>query len=225
MNIGVATFLGSNCDRDVVRALQVAGASRAFIFDHPRTNLKDVQAVILPGGFSYGDYLRSGAIAAHTPLMQAIQSFANHGGVVIGICNGFQILCEAGLLPGALLKNEQGRFVCKEVLLKIERGDTPLTDGLSGRLLRMPVAHGDGRFFVDPATLNTLYDRGQIVFRYYQDNPNGSVDNIAGICSESRRVIGLMPHPERAVWPYMASQDGLLLLRSLLSYCARMQVQ
>ena len=208
--IGVVTYPGSQDDRDALWALAALDAEAVSVW-HDEHELPDLDAVVLPGGFSYGDYLRCGAIARFSPVTAAVCEFAAAGGLVLGICNGFQILCEAGLLPGALLRNESLRFVCRDVPVMVERDDLPFTGRCgAGQRLVLPVKHGDGRY-VPPADL----DLAQVVLRYV-DNPNGSVDGIAGICNEAGNVMGLMPHPEHAVDPLLGSDDGALLLASLV---------
>lgn len=223
--VGVVVFPGSNCDHDAYHAFKhVLGAETKFIW-HKETDLSGIDLVVLPGGFSYGDYLRSGAIARFSPVMEQVIKFANTGGPVIGICNGFQILLESGLLPGAMLHNENLRFICKQVHLRTEATDTPFTNRLSeGQVLQVPVAHGEGNYHIDQDGLKALQDHNQVVFRYCdslgksteQANINGSIDNIAGICNKNRNVLGMMPHPERAVEAEIGSQDGLVILESAL---------
>jgi phosphoribosylformylglycinamidine synthase I len=221
MKVGVVVFPGSNCDHDAWYAINrnLRGdlqASAEFIW-HDSTDLSKVDAVLLPGGFSYGDYLRCGAIARFSPVMNAVKKFAAAGGLVIGLCNGFQILVEAGLLPGALLRNQDLKFICREVTLRTETTDSPFTSKLyKGQLLHLPIAHGEGRYFADEYTLDALEAEDRIAFRYV-DNPNGSIRNIAGILSRERNVLGMMPHPERASDPLMGSTDGLGILESMLS--------
>ena len=208
--IGVITYPGSQDDRDALWALAALDADAVAVW-HEERELPDLDAVVLPGGFSYGDYLRCGAIARFSPATSAVSEFAEAGGLVLGICNGFQILCEAGLLPGALLRNESLRFVCRDVRLTVERDDLPFTRRCAGsQRLVLPVKHGDGRY-VPPADL----DPAQVVLRYL-DNPNGSVDAIGGVCNDAGNVMGLMPHPEHAVDPLLGSDDGALLLASLV---------
>ena len=208
--IGVVTFPGSLDDRDAVRAARLSGATAVRLW-HADNDLHGVDAVILPGGFSYGDYLRCGAIARFSPATGAVREFAEAGGLVLGICNGFQILCEAGLLPGALLRNESLRFVCRDVRLTVERDDLAFTARCTaGQQLVMPVKHGDGRYLPPPDL-----DLAQVVLRYV-DNPNGSVGGVAGVCNEAGNVMGLMPHPEHAVDPLLGSDHGALLLASLV---------
>jgi phosphoribosylformylglycinamidine synthase subunit PurQ / glutaminase len=225
MKIAVIQFPGSNCDQDCLRALTDGLHVSAEYLWHKETSVFGFDAVVLPGGFSYGDYLRCGAIARFSPIVKAIVRAANNGMPVIGICNGFQILCEAGLLPGALIRNQSLRFVCQPVWLRVETDETPFTAKLDKeRLLRMPVAHGEGSYFAEPATLATLQSKRQIVFRYVDDsgkstlesNPNGSMLNIAGICNEPRNVVGMMPHPDRAWDRKLGSEDGRLLFESLV---------
>lgn len=226
MKFGVIVFPGSNCDHDAFHALKhVLGVDTSFIW-HKDADVGDVDAVIVPGGFSYGDYLRSGAIARFSPVMADVVRFAKSGGLVLGICNGFQILCEAGLLPGALLRNASLRFVCKPVYLRVENTDNPFTGDLEvGRRLQIPVAHGDGNYFASPETLDELERNGQVVFRYVTAegrvdataNPNGSARNIAGVTNPERNVLGMMPHPERHVESILGSTDGLELLRSMVA--------
>jgi phosphoribosylformylglycinamidine synthase len=227
MKFGVIVFPGSNCDRDMMHVLgNVMGCEVKSIF-HKETSLDGFStrdSIILPGGFSYGDYLRTGAIARFSPIMDAVIEFANNGGKVFGICNGFQILCEAGLLPGALLRNTNMKYVCKNVYLKTETKDSLLTQSIApGTVLKVPIAHGDGRYYADKATLKKLNDKNQVLFRYCDSkgnvteeaNPNGSLENIAGICNEGRNVFGMMPHPERASEDDLGNTDGRLLFDSL----------
>ena len=225
MKIAVVQFPGSNCDQDCLRALTDGLGVPAEYLWHKETSLSGFDAVVLPGGFSYGDYLRCGAIARFSPVMKAVIEAAASGLPVIGICNGFQILCEAGLLPGALIRNNSLRFVCEPVWLRVETTDTPFTGKLErGDLLRMPVAHGEGFYFADERTLDALDAKSQIVFRYADDsgkttlesNPNGSLRNIAGICNEARNVVGMMPHPDRAWESRLGSEDGKLIFSSLV---------
>jgi phosphoribosylformylglycinamidine synthase len=214
MKFGVVVFPGSNRDHDAWYAVaHVLGQEAALIW-HQEESLGGADAVILPGGFSYGDYLRCGAIAKFSPVMGAVKRFAAAGGPVIGICNGFQILVECGLLPGALLRNRSLRFVCKEVRLRVATANSPFTSAYeAGQILRVPVAHGDGCYFADPATLDRLEAEDRVVFRYL-DNPNGSARDIAGVLNEQRNVMGMMPHPEDAVEPLMGSTDGLGIFQS-----------
>ncbi len=225
MRVAVVTFPGSNCDHDGYHAFKLVGADTRFLW-HRETDLSDTDAVLLPGGFSYGDYLRSGAIARFSPVMEAVVAFARAGGPVLGICNGFQILCEAGLLPGTLLRNESRRFRAHDVWIRVERSDTPFTLAYeAGRVLRVPIAHADGNYFADSDTLARIEDRGQVVFRYTDPdgnpdpayNPNGAQNRIAGIVSEQGNVLGMMPHPERAVESVHSSTDGLGVFQSLVT--------
>ena len=213
--IGVLTFPGSNDDRDALRALDLLGAEAVAVW-HADERLPDVAGVVLPGGFSYGDYLRCGAIARFAPAMQAVSEFAADGGPVLGICNGFQILCEAGLLPGALRPNASLSFICRDVDLRVERADTAFTALCEpGQTLTIPIKHGEGCWFADDALLAELDANGQIVLRY-EDNPNGSVADVAGVVNAERNVMGLMPHPEHAVDPLLGSTDGALILGGLV---------
>jgi phosphoribosylformylglycinamidine synthase I len=217
MKFGVIVFPGSNCDHDAWYAVhRNLGQPAEFIW-HDSPTLGDVDAVILPGGFSYGDYLRCGAIAKFSPVMAAVRRFADDGGLVLGICNGFQILVEAGLLPGALIRNRNLKFICREVRLRVETVDSPFTAAAqTGEILRMPIAHGEGCYVADERTLDELESEDRIAFRYV-DNPNGSMRDIAGILNARRNVMGMMPHPERATEPLMGSSDGLIVFRSLVT--------
>ena len=216
MRFGVVVFPGSNCDHDAWYALSHNLGQQAEFIWHDSPSVGNVDAVILPGGFSYGDYLRCGAIAKFSPVMAAVKEFADEGGLVVGFCNGFQILCESGLLPGSLLRNRDLKFVCRDVTLRVETANTPFTAAAAkGQLLRMPVAHGDGCYFADERTLDMLEKQDRVVFRY-MDNPNGSLRDIAGICNERRNVMGMMPHPERASDALMGSQDGRVILESMV---------
>jgi len=217
MKVGVIVFPGSNCDHDAWYAVNVNLHGQADFIWHDSTDLKGFDAVILPGGFSYGDYLRCGAIARFSPVMNAVKKFAADGGLVLGVCNGFQILVEAGMLPGALLRNEHLKFVCRNVALKTETVDSPFTSRLTeGQILHLPVAHGEGRYFADNHTLDELESEDRVAFRYL-DNPNGSLRDIAGILNPARNVLGMMPHPERACDPLMGSTEGLGIFESMLS--------
>jgi phosphoribosylformylglycinamidine synthase subunit PurQ / glutaminase len=214
--IAVVTYPGSNDDRDAVWALAALGAEPVPVW-HAERRLPDVAAAVLPGGFSYGDYLRCGAIARFAPATAAVAEFAAGGGLVLGICNGFQVLTEAGLLPGVLRPNRSLTFVCRDVRLRVERSDTPFTDRCDPeRPLTIPVKHGEGCWFADEALLAQLEAQQQIVLRYEGDNPNGSIDDVAGVVNEQGNVMGLMPHPEHAVDPLLGSADGALLLASLV---------
>ena len=213
--VGVVVFPGSNCEHDVVWALQTLGGEAELIW-HAETKLGAVDAVVLPGGFAHGDYLRTGAIARFSPVMEAVSAFAAAGGPVVGICNGFQVLTEAGLLPGALQKNAGLKFRCQASRLRVETTDSVLTSRAQvGQELSIPINHFEGNFTCDKETLARINDQDQVVFRYVE-NPNGSVDDIAGICNEARNVVGLMPHPERACEAILGSKDGAVLLGSLL---------
>lgn len=217
MRFGVVVFPGSNCDHDAFYAVTQNLGHEARVIWHDASTLGDVDAVILPGGFSYGDYLRCGAIARFSPVMAAVKSFAADGGFVMGICNGFQILVESGLLPGALLRNHNLHFVCKPVHLRVETVNSPFTQALqTGQILTVPIAHGEGNYFADERTLDELEAEDRILFRYV-DNPNGSARNIAGIMNRERNVLGMMPHPERAADPLMGSTDGLRIFESVVS--------
>src|SRR3989454_5632362 len=228
MNFAVLQFPGSNCDQDVVHVLRdVLGHSARFLW-HKEHSLGESDAVIIPGGFSYGDYLRTGAIARFSPVMEAVQVFAANGGLVLGVCNGFQILCEAGLLPGALIRNRSLQFRCEHIFLKTVTTDSPFTNQIpEDKLLRVPIAHGEGCYFADDETLARLKANNQILWRYVDArgeatetaNPNGSLDNIAGICNEARNIAGLMPHPERASEAILGSADGRLVFESLIHAC------
>jgi phosphoribosylformylglycinamidine synthase subunit PurQ / glutaminase len=215
-HIGVLVFPGSNDDRDAALALAGLGAEPVMVW-HGETELPDVGAVVLPGGFSYGDYLRCGAIARFSPAMQAVSTFAAEGGLVLGICNGFQILCEAGLLPGALRPNASLSFVCRDVTMRVERTDTPFSSRCRpGQEVTIPIKHGEGCYFADGELLAELEETGRVVLRYAGENPNGSIAGIAGVLNADGNVFGLMPHPEHAVDPLVGSTDGALVLGSLL---------
>jgi phosphoribosylformylglycinamidine synthase I len=225
VKVAVITFPGSNCDYDLYKAAQQVGAEASFVW-HRERGLSDFDAVLLPGGFSYGDYLRPGAIARMSPVMEDVVQFAEGGGPVLGICNGFQVLCEAGLLPGALVRNDSLKFRSRDVRLRVERADTLFTSHYQqGQLLRVPIAHGDGNFEADQETLRALESDGRVVFRYVDErgeatddaNPNGSWHNIAGITNERGNVLGMMPHPERAMEEILGSTDGVGLFTSLVS--------
>jgi phosphoribosylformylglycinamidine synthase len=216
LRIGVTVFPGSNCDRDALYAVELMGAVPVELW-HAEPDLKGVDAVVLPGGFSYGDYLRPGAIARFAKVMGPLEDFARSGGPTLGVCNGFQILTEAKLLPGALLRNTHMRFVCRRVRVRVETPRTPWTSLCEpGDELVLPVAHNEGNYFADPATLEELEAEERVVLRYLE-NPNGSANDIAGICDEGRNVVGVMPHPERASEATLGSEEGLRILRSVLA--------
>jgi phosphoribosylformylglycinamidine synthase subunit PurQ / glutaminase len=232
MKFGVIIFPGSNCDHDAYWAFKEVCGQPATLLWHDSFDLENCDVIVVPGGFSYGDYLRTGAIARFSPIMQSVRRFAESGGLVLGICNGFQILCEAHLLPGVLLRNRSLKYICKPVHLRVENYATAFTQGLTpGEVLEMPIGHGEGNYFCDDATLRQLQQREQILFRYATAqgeitaaaNPNGSLDNIAGICNEGRNVLGMMPHPERASEDVLGMRDGLKLLRSLVESAALKQ--
>jgi phosphoribosylformylglycinamidine synthase I len=225
MNFAVLQFPGSNCDQDVVHVLRNVLGQSARLLWHKQQSLGAADAVIIPGGFSYGDYLRTGAIARFSPVMQAVRAFASNGGLVFGVCNGFQILCEAGLLPGALIRNRSLQFRCEHIFLKTMTVESPFTNQLPpGNLLRIPIAHGEGCYFADDETLAKLRANNQVLWRYVNAqgdpteaaNPNGSLDNIAGLCNEARNVAGLMPHPERASELILGCADGRPIFESLI---------
>jgi len=216
VRIGVTVFPGSNCDRDALHAVELMGAEPVELW-HADADLKGSDAVIVPGGFSYGDYLRPGAIARFARVMGPLEDFARDGGPVLGVCNGFQVLCEAHLLPGALLQNTHMRFACDRVRVRVETKETPWTSGCeNGEELTLPIAHNEGNYFADPETLARLEDEGRVVLRYLE-NPNGSANDIAGVCNEGRNVVGVMPHPERVSDPALGSDEGLKILRSVLA--------
>ena len=229
MKFGIIVFPGSNCDHDAYHVIsKQVGQPVDFIW-HRETKLDSFDALIIPGGFSYGDYLRAGALARFSPVMDSVKQFAATGRFVLGICNGFQILCEAGLLPGALIRNRDLHFICEHVLVRVETSDTPFTNEMTpGSVLRIPIAHAEGNFVCDDATLAELQREDRIIFRYCDQtgtateaaNPNGSRDNIAGICNQSRNVLGLMPHPERACEDLLGSSDGRDIFRSLAATLA-----
>lgn len=216
MKVGVVVFPGSNCDHDAWYSVTHNLGQQAEFLWHDSDRVGDVDAVILPGGFSYGDYLRCGAIAKFSPIVKAVKKFAADGGLVAGFCNGFQILTESGLLPGALVRNRALKFICKPVALRVETTDTPFTAmAAKGQTLTVPIAHGEGCYIADDRTLDELEAEDRVVFRYI-DNPNGSQRDIAGICNAGRNVLGMMPHPERASDPLMGSTDGLIILNSMV---------
>jgi phosphoribosylformylglycinamidine synthase len=224
MKFGVVIFPGSNCDYDSYQAIKTTGIGEVSYLWHGESSVNDCDVVILPGGFSYGDYLRSGAIARFSPIMKAIIDYAKAGGIVIGICNGFQILLEAGLLPGAMRKNLGMRFVCRDVYLRVLNTSSRFTSGcIRGKVLKIPIAHAEGNYFVDKDTLNELYETNRVIFKYCDEkgntaeeaNPNGSLDNIAGIMNKEGNVLGMMPHPERACEMILGSEDGRCIFESL----------
>ena len=228
MKFGVVTFPGSNCDQDMIYVLQNLLGQQVETLWHKDTSIKNVDMVILPGGFSYGDYLRSGAIAKFSPIMHEVIRHANQGGYVLGVCNGFQILTEAGLLNGALLHNDQQKFICKNVYLKPISKMAGITKGLDfDKTYKIPIAHGEGRYYANENTIKELEDQDQILFRYCRDtgienndaNPNGSVNNIAGITNKAKNVFGMMPHPERAADTILGNTDGKNIFESILSFC------
>ena len=223
MRFGIVVFPGSNCDEDAFHAAKHVFAQDAEYLWHKDTDLKDADALILPGGFAHGDYLRTGAMARFSPIMREVQAFADRGGPVLGICNGFQVLLEAGLLPGAMLRNRGLKFRCEHVHLRVEQTDTPFTFACrQGQVLRLPIAHGEGNYFAAPDVIARLENNRQVIFRYTNAagevtdaaNPNGSVAAIAGLCNEARNVVGLMPHPERACESILGSADGLVIFES-----------
>jgi phosphoribosylformylglycinamidine synthase len=234
MKFAVIQFPGSNCDQDCVTAVNsIPGLEAEYVW-HKETSLNRFDAIVLPGGFAYGDYLRCGAIARFSPIMTAVKNDARDGKLILGTCNGFQILCEAGLLPGALVRNRSLRFVCQMVTTRVEVSDSAFTHGCpQGSLLRLPIAHGEGCFFAEPDTLRELNEREQVILRYTDDhgrvvpeaNPNGSIDNIAGICNPDGNVFGLMPHPDRAFDDRLGSADGTKIFRSMLQAIERRQTR
>jgi phosphoribosylformylglycinamidine synthase I len=226
MKFGVVIFPGSNCDQDMIYVLKEVMGQEVVELWHKDHDLKGVDCVVLPGGFSYGDYLRSGAIARFSPIMNEVIDFAGKGGYVFGVCNGFQVLCEAGLLPGALLQNTDRKFNCNNVFIKAQTNDTLLTSKVpTSKALKIPIAHGEGRFYTDEKTLREMNANGQILFRYCNENgeitpesnPNGALENIAGITNAGKNVFGMMPHPERASDPELSNTDGKVLFQSLMS--------
>lgn len=232
MNVAIITFPGSNCDQDCFRSVELAGGTPRYVW-HRETSLGGAEAVIVPGGFAHGDYLRPGAIARFSPIMDAVADFARAGGLIAGICNGFQVLCEAGLLPGALLRNESLSFQSHHCRMRVERSDTAFTGGYrDGQILGMPLSHADGNYFADPDTLALLEAERRVVFRYCDAhgdagpdaNPNGSLNNIAGIVNARGNVLGMMPHPDRAIEAVLGSVDGLPLFESLVGALARAEV-
>jgi phosphoribosylformylglycinamidine synthase len=229
MKFGVIIFPGSNCDHDAYWVIEHVARQPVTFLWHDSADLAGCDAIIVPGGFAYGDYLRTGAIAKFSPVMDSVRKFAAEGGLVLGICNGFQILCEAGLLPGALMRNAGLKYVCKPVHVRVESANTPYTQGLNvGEILQIPIGHMDGNYVCDEHTLAELKDQDRIVFRYVtpageitgEANPNGSLENIAGICNQGRNVLGMMPHPERASEPELGMTDGAKVFHSLISAMA-----
>jgi phosphoribosylformylglycinamidine synthase subunit PurQ / glutaminase len=229
MKAAVIVFPGSNCDRDVKVAIERVIDGQVSLVWHADAAVPATDVMVLPGGFAYGDYLRTGAMAAHSPVMRDVVAKARAGTPVIGICNGFQVLCETGLLPGVLMRNASLKFVCRDVLLKVEQTATPFTSRFApGEVIRLPIAHGEGNYYADAATLDQLEAEGRVVFRYVdpegkateEANPNGSQRNIAGICDDSRRVLGLMPHPERLIEPLLGGIDGRKVFESVLAAVA-----
>lgn len=229
MKFGVLVFPGSNCDHDAYWVASQVARQPATMLWHESHDLENCDAIIVPGGFAYGDYLRTGAIARFAPVMEAVRKFAQGGGLVIGICNGFQILCESGLLPGALMRNVGLKYICKPVQVRVENTDTPFTNACrQGEVLTIPIGHMDGNYFCDQATLEALQREQRIVFRYCTPegeitaaaNPNGSLENIAGICSEGRNVLGMMPHPERASEQELGGADGIKVFQSMVAAMA-----
>jgi phosphoribosylformylglycinamidine synthase subunit PurQ / glutaminase len=225
MKFGVVVFPGSNCDMDIVYVIETIMKQEVVKLWHKEDDLQNCDFIILPGGFSYGDYLRSGAIANYSPIMGKVVKHANNGGYVMGVCNGFQILCESGLLPGALLHNTNHKFICKNIYLKPISKNTLVTNQYSNEAIKIPIAHGEGRFHADENTLNKLVENDQILFKYSDENgnitqeanPNGSILNIAGICNKNRNVFGMMPHPERAADTELSNTEGKILFDSILN--------
>ncbi|HEX6084703.1 MAG TPA: phosphoribosylformylglycinamidine synthase subunit PurQ [Thermoanaerobaculia bacterium] len=229
MKFGIVVLPGSNCDHDALHVTKDVLGAEAEVLWHKDTDLKGADCVIIPGGFAYGDYLRAGALAKFAPIMGAIKRHAEQGGLVFGICNGFQVLTEVGLLPGALMRNQHLRFLARDVLLRVEETDTPFTNQLAaGQILRAPIAHGEGNYFADDATLDALEANRQVIFRYCDEegrltaeaNPNGSARSIAGICNEGGNVLGMMPHPERCAESILGNADGLGVFRSIANALA-----
>jgi phosphoribosylformylglycinamidine synthase len=228
LNIGIIVFPGSNCDRDCAHVISEVMGHSAHLIWHQESSVQAMDAIILPGGFSYGDYLRTGSIARFSPIMDAVIDFAHQGGLVLGICNGFQILLEAGLLPGAMLRNTGLSFICEDVYVRVEHAATPFTNAYEvGQIVKLPIAHAEGNYYTDPVTLAALQAQAQIVFRYCDEdghpttasNPNGSIDNIAGIRNAQGNVLGLMPHPERCAETILGNQDGRRIFESMLLAC------
>ncbi len=225
MKFGVVIFPGSNCDEDMIYVIEKIMEQKVVRLWHKDTDIKNVDAIVLPGGFSYGDYLRSGAIARYSPIMEKVIEFANMGKYVFGVCNGFQILCETGLLPGALLHNANQKFICKNIYIKAENNNSFLTSMITpGKTLKIPIAHGEGKYYADKDTLSNMRLNNQIIFRYcdkngnmsMDNNPNGSIESIAGVCNENKNVFGMMPHPERASDSNLNNIDGKVIFESML---------
>lgn len=225
MKFGVVVFPGSNCDEDMVYTLKNQLNQEVVKLWHKDTSLQNCDFIVLPGGFSYGDYLRSGAIARFSPIMENVMNHAAKGGFVLGVCNGFQILCEAGLVPGTLMHNNSRKFICKNTYITAVNNNTPITSNLTlGKALQIPIAHGEGKYFADEETLADMNKNGQIIFRYCNENgtidaesnPNGALENIAGVCNAGKNVFGMMPHPERAADAYLSNTDGLAIFNSLI---------
>lgn len=227
MKFGILVFPGSNCDHDCYHVIKhVLNCEAEFVW-HKEKELKGFDVIIIPGGFSYGDYLRTGAIAKFSPVMKAVKKFAKKGGLIIGICNGFQILLEAGLLPGAMLRNRSLKFICKDIYIRVENANTPFTNKCADKkVLRMPIAHAEGSYFADSETLSSLIKNQQIIFRYSDKsgnitdlaNPNGSAENIAGICNKEGNILGMMPHPERCAEAILGNEDGMLIFKSIINF-------
>ncbi len=228
MKFGIVVFPGSNCDHDMEYALGTKLQQEVVMLWHKDSDLQHVDAIVLPGGFSYGDYLRSGAIARYSPIMKSVIEFANNGGFVFGICNGFQILCEAGLLPGTLLHNMNQKFICRNIMVKAADMNNAFTKYIPEVPLSIPIAHGEGRYFAQDEAIEKIEQNNQVLYRYCdasgkitpESNPNGSVNNIAGICNETKNVYGMMPHPERAADEELGNEDGALILRSFINFVA-----
>ena len=226
MNFGVVIFPGSNCDKDIISCIERTIDQKVIELWHKDTDLQNCDVIFLPGGFSFGDYLRSGAIAKFSPIMEKVIEFGKNGGYIVGICNGFQILTESGLLPGALLHNTSNKFICQNVFLKVNQSNTLVTNSYEKNVIKIPIAHGEGRFFADENTMNSLKKNDQIIFKYCNSNgevsevsnPNGSLENIAGICNKEKNIFGMMPHPERAADVLLSNTDGVALFKSIMNY-------
>jgi phosphoribosylformylglycinamidine synthase len=226
MNFGVVIFPGSNCDKDIISCIERTIDQKVIELWHKDTDLQNCDVIFLPGGFSFGDYLRSGAIAKFSPIMEKVIEFGKNGGYIIGICNGFQILTESGLLPGALLHNTSNKFICKNIFLKVNQSNTLVTNSYEKNVIKIPIAHGEGRFFADENTMKSLKKNDQIIFTYCNSNgevseasnPNGSLENIAGICNKEKNIFGMMPHPERAADVLLSNTDGVALFKSIMNY-------